>query len=41
MTAKAQGISRDEYLASGWTDALLVEHGYMLPPGGVTPSFAG
>jgi len=39
MTAAANGITRDSYIASGWSDALLIQHGYMLPPNGVTPSF--
>jgi hypothetical protein len=39
MTALANGITRDAYIASGWSDTLLIQHGYMLPPNGVTPSF--
>ena len=31
MTAAANGITYEAYLASGWTDALLVQHGMMLP----------
>lgn len=32
MTALANGMAREQFLATpGWTDALLVEHGYMLP----------
>lgn len=30
MTAKANGITRESYLASGWTDDLLRQHGMML-----------
>lgn len=30
MTAKAAGVTRESFLAQGWTDALLVEHGYMV-----------
>lgn len=29
MTAKAAGATRENFLVSGWTDALLVAHGYM------------
>lgn len=29
MTAKAAGATREAYLAQGWTDELLVQHGYM------------
>ena len=31
MTAAANGVTYDAYIASGWTDALLVQHGMMLP----------
>jgi hypothetical protein len=41
MTAKANGATRDAFIAQGWTDTMLIEQGYMLPPGGVVPSFAG
>ena len=40
MTAKANGITRDAYLASGWTDEQLIQNGMMLPPGGVPLSFS-
>lgn len=30
MTAEAGGISYEEYIKSGWTDALLIQHGKML-----------
>lgn len=39
MTAAAAGISREEYHKAGWSDDLLIQNGYMLPPNGVTPSF--
>jgi hypothetical protein len=29
MTAKAGGLSYDAYVKAGWTDKMLVEHGYM------------
>ena len=29
MTAKAAGQTREQFHAAGWTDALLIEHGYM------------
>lgn len=38
MTAKAAGASREAFLANGWTDAMLIEQGYMTAP--VIPSFA-
>jgi hypothetical protein len=31
MTAAAQGASYADLIAKGWTDALLVQHGLMLP----------
>ncbi len=42
MTVKAAGNTRDQLIANGqgWTDELLISQGMMLPPGGVTPSFA-
>lgn len=40
MTAKANGVTREAYLAAGWTDELLIQHGMMLPPGGVPLSFS-
>lgn len=40
MTAAAKGATRDQYLAQGWTDELLIQHGLMLPPNGVSPSFS-
>jgi hypothetical protein len=39
MTDKANGLTRDQYHQAGWTDELLIQHGMMLPPGGVAPSF--
>jgi len=30
MTAKANGVAYEQYIAQGWTDALLVQHGYMV-----------
>ena len=30
MTAKAGGMTRDAFAAKGWTDKMLVEHGYMI-----------
>lgn len=30
MTAKANGISYQDYVNNGWTDALLIQHGYMV-----------
>jgi hypothetical protein len=41
MTALANGMTREAFLADpAWSDALLIQHGYMLPPNGVAPSFA-
>jgi hypothetical protein len=34
MTPAADGLTRDQYIAAGWTDDLLIQHGKMLPPGG-------
>ncbi len=31
MTAKAAGATYESFTGKGWTDALLVQHGYMLP----------
>jgi hypothetical protein len=31
MTDKAGGASYEDWIKQGWTDALLVQHGYMLP----------
>ena len=39
MTPAAQGASYEAMIAAGWTDALLIQHGMMLPPGGVPPVF--
>jgi hypothetical protein len=39
MTAKANGATYESFVASGWTDVQMIEQGYLLPPGGVTPSF--
>jgi hypothetical protein len=30
MTAAANGVSREAYLAAGWTDAQLIANGLML-----------
>jgi hypothetical protein len=34
MTFKAQGSTREQFLSSGngWTDELLIQHGYMNAP---------
>jgi hypothetical protein len=40
MTAKAAGSTYESLIAVGWNDELLIQHGMMLPPGGVTPSFS-
>lgn len=40
MTAAANGATREQMHAAGWTDETLIAHGMMLPPNGVTPSFA-
>jgi hypothetical protein len=40
MTPKASGATRDAFIAQGWTDELLIQEGYMMPPNGVTPSFS-
>jgi len=37
MTEKAEGITRDEYVAKGWTDEQLVAYGYMLEPETLDP----
>jgi hypothetical protein len=31
MTPKAGGVTYEAYIANGWTDALLIEHGMMTP----------
>lgn len=31
MTAKAAGATYEQYIAQGWTDALLIQHGFMQP----------
>jgi hypothetical protein len=31
MTAAAQGQTYDAMIAAGWTDAMLIQHGMMLP----------
>lgn len=36
MTAKGGGASYGEFIARGWTDELLIEHGYMLPAASAT-----
>lgn len=40
MTDKANGLTREQYHQAGWSDEQLIQHGYMLPPNGVTPSFS-
>lgn len=40
MTAAANGATREQMHAAGWTDETLIANGMMLPPNGVTPSFA-
>lgn len=40
MTAAANGMTRDQYIAAGWSDEQLIANGLMQPPGGVAPSFA-
>lgn len=40
MTAKANGATYESFITNGWTDVMLVEHGYMTI-GGITPSFVG
>lgn len=39
MTEAAQGNTREELIAAGWTDAQLISEGMMLPPVGLTPSW--
>jgi len=39
MTAKANGQPYEAYITADWTDELLIQHGMMLPPGGVAPAF--
>lgn len=31
MTPKAAGATYESFISNGWTDALLIEHGYMMP----------
>jgi hypothetical protein len=31
MTAKANGATYEQMIAANWTDALLIQEGYMLP----------
>ena len=31
MTPKAGGATYEQMIAAGWTDALLIQHGHMLP----------
>lgn len=31
MTAAANGVTYEQYIAANWTDALLIQHGFMLP----------
>ena len=38
MTPDATG-SYEQMVAAGWTDETLIQHGMMVPPGGVIPSF--
>lgn len=40
MTYKANGMTRDQFIAQGWSDAQLISEGYLSPPNGVTPSFS-
>ena len=40
MTEKAGTFTHEQYIASGWTDEKLIAEGMMLPPAGVTTSFA-
>lgn len=40
MTAAAGGATYEAMIGANWTDETLIAHGMMLPPGGVTPSFA-
>ncbi|SPL81340.1 Phage protein [Yersinia phage fEV-1] len=40
MTAAANGLTREQYHAAGWSDEQLIQNGLMLPPNGVAPSFA-
>ena len=35
MTAKAGSVPYENYIAQGWTDTLLIEHGYMLSQDGI------
>lgn len=37
MTDVAAGVSYEEHITKGWTDALLIEHGFMLPPVTLAP----
>lgn len=46
MTEKANGIAYEEYIKQGWTDDMLIEHGYMVketaaPPVPQTPPVPG
>jgi len=36
MTPAANGVSYESYIAQGWNDALLIQHGMMLPPPATT-----
>jgi hypothetical protein len=40
MTAAANGLTREQYHAAGWSDAQLIQNGLMVPPNGTAPSFA-
>jgi len=40
MTAAANGLTREQYHAAGWSDEQLIQNGMMLPPNGVAPSFS-
>lgn len=33
MTATAGGATYESFVAQGWTDDLLIQHGYMVPRG--------
>jgi hypothetical protein len=39
MTPAANGMTREQYIAAGWTDEQLIQNGLMQPPGGIVPSF--
>ena len=39
MTVKANGMTREDFIANGWNDEMLIQQHYMLPPNGIMPSF--